>query len=105
MGILANMTRERKMVSKGEVNYTFRLQIFFLTHYKFVFFPLLSRSSMSVRLISELMFFRLKIPLLTNCIKKEKKKCGYFSGPLLFQVDQLVIKGAFYSPFPSYKAS
>ena len=31
MGILANMTRERKMVSKGEVNYTFRLQIFLNT--------------------------------------------------------------------------
>ena len=29
MGILANMTREVKMVSKGEVNYTFHLQIFF----------------------------------------------------------------------------
>ena len=29
MGILANMTREVKMVSKGEVNYTFRLQMFF----------------------------------------------------------------------------
>ena len=35
---------------------------------------------------------------------KKKKKYGYFSGPLRFQVDQLVIKGALYSPFPSYKA-
>ena len=72
MGILTNMTREVKMVSKGEVNYTFRLEIF-LNTLQVVFFPLLSRSSMSVRLISELMFFRPKIPLLTNCIKKEKK--------------------------------
>ena len=81
MGILTNMTREVKMVSKGELSYNF-------CFCKFVVVPLLSRSSLSVRLTSELMFFRLKIPLLTNCIKKEKKY-GYFSGPLLFQVIRL----------------
>ena len=102
MGLLTNMTRELKMGSK----LSFLLADFLKTHYKFVVFPLLSRSgSMSVRLMSELMFFRLKIPLLTNGIKKGKKKYGYLSGPLLFQVDQLVRKGAWYSPFPSYKAS